>query len=227
MFDLFSDRSKKAFGTARTLAKVDRLRFIGVTHILMGLLSEEDSVAAQIIEGFNIKPAKLREILNSIPEIVEKFSPGEPNEPSYSEDAKKVVEQSNKEAQGRSDLIGTEHVLLAILHGSYTAVTNAFGGLGVKSDDLYKNTVAFVDSLTEQAAEGAAAPLPNGEQLAVIAVLQPGLPATSIDRVMEAIAMLRGISSVDIMRVRVKPKEEEKSPILTGKMAAPDRRILR
>jgi ATP-dependent Clp protease ATP-binding subunit ClpA len=161
----------------------------------------------------------------------EKFNPGEPNEPSYSPDLKEVIDQSAKEAEGRSDMIGTEHVLLALLTQSTGIVAATISDqFKMNIEDLRKVASEFVERLAQGAAEGAktgASPVPAGEQLAVMAVLQPGLSAASIDRVMDAIALIRGVAAVDVMKVTVKEKEEAKSPILTGKMATPDRRILR
>lgn len=232
MFDLFSPRAKKAFDTARTLAKVDRLRLIRADHVLHGILSDEESAGAKILtELCRTSVAKIRETMVVIAGGItfEKITQGETNEPSYSPEVKLAIERSAKEAEGRSDVIGTEHVLLALLSESTGVIAATIAKFEMNIEDLYKVASEFVGGLAQGMADGKTGtpPIPDGEQLGVIAVLQPGLPAASIDRVMDAIAMLRGVAAVDIMRVRVKEKEEEKSPILTGKMATPDRRILR
>ena len=97
---------------AQDEARFLRHNYIGTEHILLGLLREEEGIAAQVLAGFHLTVDEVRnQILRVIGEGDETASGQIPFTPR----AKKVLELALREAlQVQSSYIGTEHLLLGI-----------------------------------------------------------------------------------------------------------------
>src|SRR2546426_404746 len=60
MFDRFTDRARKVMALARKEAQRFNHDFIGTEHILLGLIRENDGVAAQVLLDLNLKLEDVR-----------------------------------------------------------------------------------------------------------------------------------------------------------------------
>ncbi len=86
---------------------------VGTEHLLLGLVRENEGVAAQVLQKMGVNLAKVRaEIENEIEPSNEAAAP----EPKLTPKAKRVLELAADEARRmRHNYIGTEHLLLALL----------------------------------------------------------------------------------------------------------------
>ncbi|MFC2026372.1 ATP-dependent Clp protease ATP-binding subunit [Chloroflexota bacterium] len=112
-FDKFSERARRVLTLAQDEAQRLKHNYIGTEHILLGLVREEDGVAAKVLVSMGINLSKVSQAVEYI------IGPGE--KPSttatgLTSRAKRVLELAIDEArQMGHSYIGTEHLLLGIL----------------------------------------------------------------------------------------------------------------
>ena len=113
MFERFTDRARRVVVLAQDEARGLKHNYIGTEHLLLGLISEGEGVAAKALETMGIKGAAVRA---SVIEIIgEGEKPVEGHIP-FTPRAKRVFELSLREAlQLGHNYIGTEHLLLGLL----------------------------------------------------------------------------------------------------------------
>jgi ATP-dependent Clp protease ATP-binding subunit ClpA len=112
MFERFTDRARRVLVLAQEEARLLNHNFIGTEHILLGLIHEEDGVAAKALESLGIGLDGVRS------KVIETIGPpgiSVTGSPPFTPRAKKVLELSLREAlQLGHNYIGTEHMLLGI-----------------------------------------------------------------------------------------------------------------
>ena len=113
MFERFTDRARRVVVLAQDEARGLKHNYIGTEHLLLGLISEGEGVAAKALETMDIKGEAVRA---SVIEIIgEGEKPVEGHIP-FTPRAKRVFELSLREAlQLGHNYIGTEHLLLGLL----------------------------------------------------------------------------------------------------------------
>ena len=113
MFERFTDRARRVVVLAQDEARGLKHNYIGTEHLLLGLISEGEGVAAKALETMGIKGEAVR---TSVIEIIgEGEKPVEGHIP-FTPRAKRVFELSLREAlQLGHNYIGTEHLLLGLL----------------------------------------------------------------------------------------------------------------
>jgi hypothetical protein len=113
MFERFTERARQVVVLAQEEARTLKHSYIGTEHILLGLLREEEGVAARVLESLDITVERVRaqvvRIVGSGEEVTSGQIPFTPR-------AKKVLELALREALNLDDdYIGTEHILLGLL----------------------------------------------------------------------------------------------------------------
>ena len=113
MFERFTDRARRVVVLAQEEARMLSHNYIGTEHLLLGLLREENGLAAHVLTGMDVSLGAARE------QVLVIIGTGE-SAPSghipFTPRAKKVLELSLREAlQLGTDYIGTEHLLLGLL----------------------------------------------------------------------------------------------------------------
>ena len=113
MFERFTDRARRVVVLAQDEARGLKHNYIGTEHLLLGLISEGEGVAAKALETMEIKGEAVRA---SVIEIIgEGEKPVEGHIP-FTPRAKRVFELSLREAlQLGHNYLGTEHLLLGLL----------------------------------------------------------------------------------------------------------------
>ncbi|AII58844.1 MAG: ATP-dependent Clp protease ATP-binding subunit [Dehalococcoides mccartyi] len=127
-FDKFSERARRVLTYAQEEAQSLNHNYIGTEHILLGLVREEEGVAARVLVNMDVNLAKVRSAVE--------FILGRGEHPATSETgltsrAKKVIELGIDEARNLGhNYIGTEHLLLGLLRegeGAAAGVLESFG----------------------------------------------------------------------------------------------------
>ena len=113
MFERFTDRARRVVVLAQDEARGLKHNYIGTEHLLLGLISEGEGVAAKALETMDIKGEAVRasviEIIGEGEKPVEGHIPFTPRAP-------RVFELRLREAlQLGHNYIGTEHLLLGLL----------------------------------------------------------------------------------------------------------------
>lgn len=130
----FSQRVKDVL----TFSREEALRlgndYIGVEHLLLGILREGEGTAMQILSFLNVDLAEIRKIIEQAVSSGEVRHQQSENIPLIKQ-AERALKITYLEAKlYNSDLIGTEHLLLAILKDEDNLVTRSFKRFGVDYD---------------------------------------------------------------------------------------------
>ena len=127
-FEKFSERARKVLTYAQEEAQHLNHSYIGTEHILLGLLREEEGVAAKVLTNLGAGLNKVRASVEFIIGRGEKPSAGETG---LTPRARRVIELAIDEARYLGhNYIGTEHLLLGLLRegeGIAAGVLDSFG----------------------------------------------------------------------------------------------------
>ena len=113
MFERFTERARQVVVLAQEEARSLKHNYIGTEHLLLGLLREEEGVAARVFDKLEISVEEVRaavvRIVGSGEEVPQGQIPFTPR-------AKKVLELALREALSLGhNYIGTEHILLGLI----------------------------------------------------------------------------------------------------------------
>ena len=113
MFERFTERARQVVVLAQEEARTLKHNYIGTEHILLGLLREEEGLAARVLESLDVTVERVRaqvvRIVGSGEEVTSGQIPFTPR-------AKKVLELALREALSLGhNYIGTEHILLGLV----------------------------------------------------------------------------------------------------------------
>jgi hypothetical protein len=113
MFERFTEPARQVVVLAQEEARALKHNYIGTEHILLGLLREEEGVAARVLGLLGLSVERVRidvvEIVGAGESVVSGQIPFTPR-------AKKVLELALSEALSLShNYIGTEHILLGLV----------------------------------------------------------------------------------------------------------------
>ncbi|AIS53224.1 negative regulator of genetic competence ClpC/MecB [Thermoanaerobacter kivui] len=112
MFGRFTERAQKALYLAQEEARSFYHNYVGTEHILLGLLREDEGIAARTLKKLGVTYEATREKVLSL--IGMGNVPGDVV--GYTPRAKRVLELSFSEARRfNTSYIGTEHILLGLL----------------------------------------------------------------------------------------------------------------
>lgn len=113
MFQRFTDRARRVVVLAQEEARMLRHNYIGTEHMLLGLIHEEEGVAAKALESLNISLDAVRQ---QVEEIIGEGQALPVGHIPFTPRVKKVFELSLREAlQLGHNFIGTEHLLLGLV----------------------------------------------------------------------------------------------------------------
>ena len=143
MEDRYTDGVKNAWKFAAQEAAKLGSDYIGTEHLLIGIAHEGDSAGGKILNSLGITVGTLEELLSGS----RNTSLFRRSELYVASRTKRVLEMAVEEANelGNS-YVGTEHLLLAILHEGGGLAVRILEQLGVTEDKLQK---AFEDVLSE------------------------------------------------------------------------------
>ena len=113
MFERFTERARQVVVLAQDEARALKHNYIGTEHILLGLLREEEGLAARVLESLDIT---VEEVRAQVARIVGQGDEVTTGQIPFTPRAKKVLELSLREAlQLGHNYIGTEHILLGLV----------------------------------------------------------------------------------------------------------------
>lgn len=145
MFRRFTQRAKNSVIHAQEEARALNHPAIGTEHILLGLLREGEGVGAKALKKMGIDMQKVREEVTMI--IGEKNLQGEAplGDLPITPGVKKVFNLSFEEARLQGvNYVGTEHLLLAILHEGDGVAAQVLLSMGVKLEDLREQVILLL-----------------------------------------------------------------------------------
>ena len=113
MFERFTERARQVVVLAQDEARALKHNYIGTEHILLGLLREEEGLAARVLESLDIT---VEEVRAQVARIVGQGDEVTTGQIPFTPRAKKVLELALREALILGhNYIGTEHILLGLV----------------------------------------------------------------------------------------------------------------
>lgn len=129
MWEPFTERARRSIVLAQEEAQRLGNNYIGTEHLLLGIMSEGESVAAKVLEHLDLTLAKVRQ---EVENIIGKGAKTTSKEMVFTPRAKRVIELAFDEARNLShNYIGTEHLLLGIIKESEGIAARVISNLGV------------------------------------------------------------------------------------------------
>jgi ATP-dependent Clp protease ATP-binding subunit ClpA len=113
LFQRFTGRARQVVVLAQEEARALKHNYIGTEHILLGLLREEEGLAARVLESLHIRVEEVRAQVVRIVGQADELTTGQA---PFTPRAKKVLELALREALSLGhNFIGTEHILLGLV----------------------------------------------------------------------------------------------------------------
>lgn len=147
MFDKFTQNARRVLEYASHTANELSHNYIGTEHLLIGLV-KAPGVASRVLDANGVEETRL---IKLIEEFITPASTVEmAGQDNFTPRVKKIINQSQREAiRLKSGLIGTEHLLMALLKESDCIAVRLLNTLGINIQKL------FVDILTAVGQEAA------------------------------------------------------------------------
>ena len=113
-FDKFTVEAKRSLMFAEKEAKSERMGYIGTEHLLLGILSQENTLGAAVLKHFGITIENIRLVLKQSQD--DRTNNKEEASVELSEYARKCIERAVEIAYSYNHTqVSTEHILLAIV----------------------------------------------------------------------------------------------------------------
>src|SRR5437870_5545942 len=113
LFERFTERARQVVVLAQDEARALKHNYIGTEHILLGLLREEEGLAARVLESLDIT---VEEVRAQVARIVGQGDEVTTGQIPFTPRAKKVLELALREALSLGhNYVGTEHILLGLV----------------------------------------------------------------------------------------------------------------
>ena len=138
MYGRFTERAQKAILLAQEEAKKFNHNYVGTEHILLGLIAEEQGIAALSLKEMGITIDKTRK------EVYDIVGMGEEGVElvGFTPRTKKVFELGVSEARNLGhNYVSTEHLLLGLISEGEGIASTILKRLGVEPDKLAQNVV--------------------------------------------------------------------------------------
>jgi ATP-dependent Clp protease ATP-binding subunit ClpC len=131
MFERFTERARQVVVLAQDEARALRHEYIGTEHLLLGLLREEEGLAAHTLASLDVTIEQVEEGVRTIVGEGEGVAPLLGQIP-FTPRAKEALELALRESQALGHrFIGTEHLLLGVIRIDEGVATQILESLGV------------------------------------------------------------------------------------------------
>jgi len=142
MWEPFTERARRSIVLAQEEAQRLGNNYIGTEHILLGIISEGESLAAKVLESLGVNLAKVRQEVEA---IVGRGGQTVQQEMVFTPRAKRVIELAFEEARQLShNYIGTEHLLLGLIREGEGVAARVLTNLGVDPAKVRVQTTSLL-----------------------------------------------------------------------------------
>jgi ATP-dependent Clp protease ATP-binding subunit ClpC len=142
MWEPFTERARRSIVLAQEEAARLGNNYIGTEHLLLGIISEGESVAAKVLERLGINLMKVR---TEVEAIVGKGGQTTQQEVVFTPRAKRVIELAFEEAKTLNhNYIGTEHLLLGLVREGEGVAARVLNNLDVDPQKVRTEIIQFL-----------------------------------------------------------------------------------
>jgi ATP-dependent Clp protease ATP-binding subunit ClpC len=148
MFERFTSRARRVVVLAQEEARMLNHDYIGTEHILLGLIHEGEGVAAKALKSLGISLDAVRQ---QVEEIIGQGQQAPSGHIPFTPRAKKVLELSLREARRLGhNYIGTEHILLGLIHEGDGVGAQVLRGFGVDFNRARQQIIQLLHGWQEE-----------------------------------------------------------------------------
>jgi hypothetical protein len=141
-FDKFTDEARRVLTFAQDEAQRFEHNYIGTEHLLLGLVREEEGVAAHVLKAMGIG---LPDVRKAVEFIIGRGDRPVPGEVGLTPRAKRVIELAIDEARRLGHrYIGTEHLLLGLVREGEGIAAGVLESMGVNLDRARHEVIRVV-----------------------------------------------------------------------------------
>jgi ATP-dependent Clp protease ATP-binding subunit ClpC len=134
VFERFTDRARQVVVLAQDEARRLKHNYIGTEHLLLGLLREEEGIAARVLGTLDLSADQVR---GEVARVVGQGDEVTSGQIPFTPRAKHALERSLREALALNHkYIGTEHVLLGVVHEKNGVAARILEELGASADKV-------------------------------------------------------------------------------------------
>src|ERR1700694_122007 len=147
MWEPFTERARRSIVLAQEEAQRLGNNYIGTEHVLLGIISEGERLAAKVLETLGVNLAKVRAEVEA---IVGRGGQTVQQEMVFTPRAKRVIELAFEEArQLNHNYIGTEHLLLGLIREGEGVAARVLTNLGVDPAKVRVQTTSLLGAETQ------------------------------------------------------------------------------
>src|SRR6266516_2013648 len=148
VFERFTDRARRVIPLAQEEAQRLNHDYVGTEHLLLGLLSEGEGVAAKALASLSIS---LEAVRQQVEEIIGQGQAAPTGHIPFTPRAKKVLELSLREAlQLGHNYIGTEHILLGLIREGEGVSAQVLQKLGADLNRVRQQVIQLLQGYAEK-----------------------------------------------------------------------------
>jgi ATP-dependent Clp protease ATP-binding subunit ClpC len=152
MFERFTEKARRVVVLAQEEARKLNQNYIGTEHLLLGLIREEDGIAAKALESLSIS---LEDVHLQVEELIGRGTYVPTGHIPFTPRAKKVLELSLREAlQLGHNYIGTEHILLGLIREGEGVAAQVLLALGADLDKVRSAVIQLLSGYYGKPSEG-------------------------------------------------------------------------
>lgn len=192
LFERFTEPARRVVVLAQEEARLLKHSYIGTEHLLLGLMNEEEGIAARVLTDLGIDLPSLR---HQVEEIIGVGTSSPRGHIPFTPRSKSVLEMSLRESlQLGHNYIGTEHILLGLLREGEGVAAQILNRLGVDLTPIRDAVIELVGSNPEavkpprRIRPPAQTRCPHPDEQLVITRLEAGIRTVRCDRCGQLIA---------------------------------------
>ena len=141
----FTEKAKQAIEYAQELAVKLGSPLVGTEHLLLGLAKVEDGVAAKILEIQKISASDIEAHILAAMSSQSPSSTMVEGPTDFTPRTKRVLEMSQQESlRLKTNYIGTEHMLLALLREQDSFASSILGSLGLNVSKVFADIMVML-----------------------------------------------------------------------------------
>lgn len=138
-FERFTERARQVVVYSQEEARLMKHDWIGTEHVLLGLLREEESVAARVLASCDVTVELVRGLVRRISALGDEEPKGQI---PFTPRSRKVFELSLREALSLGhNYIGTEHILLGLVRENEGVAARILLDLDVDSEKIRNGVI--------------------------------------------------------------------------------------
>src|SRR5215831_4525100 len=137
-FEILTEQAKRVLSFAQEEARFLQHNYLGTEHLLLGLVREDEGLAATILKNHGVELVKLRKAIEFILGRGDCLVIGVI---SLTSRARRVIELAVEEAHRLNHYIGTEYLLSGLVQEGDGIAAGILESLGVNLEDVRTQTI--------------------------------------------------------------------------------------